>query len=92
MKELETGEKESTEFSFNNGIIMRGHRVVIPDSLQGYVLNELHHTHCGNTKIKTIARSIYYWPKIDQDIESMVKLCEACARNQREPTKAPNHQ
>lgn len=44
------------EFNVQNGVIMRGFRVVIPPSLRVKVLNQLHLGHFGINKMKAIAR------------------------------------
>ncbi|XP_063636134.1 uncharacterized protein LOC134806743 [Cydia splendana] len=47
---------------------------VVPDSL----LKEVHSGHMGIVKMKSIARSIVWWPGIDAAIESVCKACTAC--------------
>ncbi|GFT40738.1 uncharacterized protein K02A2.6 [Trichonephila clavipes] len=46
-----------SEFSLQNGCIMYGHRVCIPEKNQNQVLEELHVGHPGIVKMKAIARS-----------------------------------
>lgn len=43
------------EFSLQKGIIMRGHRVVIPKILRSLILKELHAGHFGIVKMKNVA-------------------------------------
>nr|CAH7754084.1 unnamed protein product [Callosobruchus chinensis] len=52
---------------------------------------ELHATHVGIMKMKQLARRYVYWPKIDQDIEKLVRSCEECALIRSSPAKAPVH-
>lgn len=40
------------EFSLHNGVVMRGHRVVVPKTLRSRVLEELHSGHFGVVKMK----------------------------------------
>ncbi|KAI5721049.1 hypothetical protein M8J77_015290 [Diaphorina citri] len=89
--ELQSGKCTSTEFSLHNGVIMRGQRVVIPESIQQYVLQELHQTHCGIVKMKALARSTVYWKNIDKDIESLVRSCPACVQITHVAKKVPLH-
>ena len=42
------------------------------------VLQELHRTHPGCAKMKSIARNYIWWPKMDSAIEDTVKQCQAC--------------
>lgn len=41
--------------------------------------------------MKALARRYCYWPRIDQDIEKVVKSCRACADQQKTPGKVPLH-
>ena len=41
--------------------------------------------------MKALARSYIWWPKIDQDIEGIVKKCESCLRYAKNPNKAMLH-
>ncbi|XP_044741880.1 uncharacterized protein K02A2.6-like [Chrysoperla carnea] len=70
---------------------MRGNRVIIPKTLQEYVLGELHNTHCGIVKMKAIARSTVYWKNIDKDIEQIAKACHICAQYQKADRHVPLH-
>lgn len=88
---LEQGIDSSTEFSLHNGVIFRGTRVYIPKSLRKHILNELHATHQGIVRMKSLARRYCYWPHIDEEIESLVKACQPCAEVKKNPKKMPLH-
>ena len=79
------------ELSCENGCLLWGHRVIIPVSLREEVLNLLHSTHMGMTAMKSLARNYVWWPKLDSSVESLVKHCETCQMNQRQPKKAVPH-
>lgn len=83
-KELESFFKKKDELTITNGCLLWGARVVIPKKLQKQVLEELHDSHPGITKMKMLARSYVWWPKIDQDIEDLVKQCAGCQQNRSE--------
>ncbi|XP_054259669.1 uncharacterized protein K02A2.6-like [Macrosteles quadrilineatus] len=91
LKELRQNQSEDSEFTISDDIIFRGSRVVIPASLQDSVLQELHDTHIGSTKMKQLARRYVYWRSIDKDIERVVRACPACASTRHSPPKAPLH-
>lgn len=82
-KEWSLFQKCQTEFSIHENCVLRGARVVIPESLQADVLSLLHETHPGVEKMKTVARSHVWWNGLDQDITDKVKHCQVCQENQR---------
>ena len=79
------------ELSTDQGCLLWGMRVIIPTSLQRRVLNELHFTHPGIIKMKLLARSYVWWPKLDSNIEDLVRSCSDCAALHSLPPKAPLH-
>ena len=62
------------ELSLWNGCVMWGSRVVMPSKLQPLILKELHAAHLGIVKMKAIARSFVWWPRIDNDREAVSQL------------------
>ena len=66
------------ELSAENNVVLWGGRVIIPDVLQPQVLELLHETHPGGSRMKSLARSYVWWPNMDQHIEDFVKSCEVC--------------
>lgn len=66
------------ELHEEEGVILWGNRVIVPTRLRSAVLNELHSTHMGIVKVKSLARSYVWWPQIDSEIEETVKSCGAC--------------
>ena len=75
--------------SVDQGCLVFGFRVVIPESLRDRMLEELHETHCGVVKMKAVARSFVWWPGLDKDVESWVRNCDACASYKDSPPSAP---
>ena len=68
-----------------DGLILKGDRVVIPESLRAQVLESTHTGHQGETKCLLLARQSVFWPGIRQ----MVKNCELCNKHQPVQTKLP---
>ncbi|GFN76162.1 transposon tf2-9 polyprotein [Plakobranchus ocellatus] len=77
--------------SLADGCLFYGHRVVIPSALQPQVLQILHLGHFGMQRMKQLARTAVYWPRIDTDIEDIARHCAACNEHQRLPPKQPFH-
>lgn len=80
-----------TEFSIQNGCLMRGIRVYIPKQLRARVLDELHTAHFGITKMKSLARAYCWWYMMDKDIEKLVANCSDCQTNRADPKKVEVH-
>ena len=70
---------------------MWGIRTIIPQKLCTRILKALHSAHLGVVKMKTLARSYVWWPRIDKDIEEITKCCEGCVQTQSNPRKVPIH-
>ena len=79
------------ELSTLDGWILWGSRVVIPPQGRKAALVELHETHTGCSKMKALARSYIWWPKMDQEIEALVQKCSICQESRSSPPSAPLH-
>lgn len=77
------------ELSIEDDCLLWGIRVVIPESLQPQLLQEIHRDHPGISRMKSLARSHVWWPGIDQDIEKVAKSCESCLAVKQAPPSAP---
>ena len=49
------------------------------------VLEVPHSTHIGISRMKSLARQFVWWPKLDSDVESMVKCCKINAVSAPDP-------
>ncbi|XP_055590022.1 uncharacterized protein K02A2.6-like [Uranotaenia lowii] len=68
-----------------NGCIMMEDRVVVPEFYSQRILRQLHRGHQGMERMKAIARSVVYWPNIDNDIQDLVRRCDICASAAKSP-------
>ena len=64
-------------------------QVVIPKSHQPSLLHALHETLLGKVKMKMLARSHFWWPKLDGEIEETSNNCKECSELSRDPAKVP---
>ncbi|BES87407.1 Hypothetical Protein NTJ_00214 [Nesidiocoris tenuis] len=88
---IETDPELALEYTLDNGILFKGQRVIVPKILRNAVLQELHRTHIGISKMKQLARRYVYWKGIDNDIEHLSRSCEPCAKMKSSPPKAQVH-
>ena len=88
---IEDFRKLSDSLSTAHGCLLYGSRVVMPPTLQPQVLQLLHLDHFGIQRMKQLARTVVYWPKLGSDIEDQSHKYSTCAENQKMPAKAPNN-
>lgn len=80
---------KADELSIESDCILWGYRTIVPSKLRNQILNDLHKSHLGIVKTKALARSYLWWPKLDNDIENLIKNCAACRTLQANPEKCP---
>jgi hypothetical protein len=71
------------ELTADQGCILWGNRVVIPPCHREKLLEDLHMTHPGIVRMKSLARSYLWFPGIDSAIESLVNACSVCQAMQK---------
>jgi hypothetical protein len=72
--------KLSSELSVTeNGILLRGHRIVIPVTMRRKVVQIAHEGHQGLVKTKSLLRAKVWFPYMDKLTEDIVKNCATCA-------------
>ena len=70
------------ELAIIDGLILKGHWCVIPSALHDEALKLLHHSHMGIVKTKDRARTSFFWPNLNWDIEVCLSKCHTCATYQ----------
>ena len=90
-EELQQYWRRREELSVMDGCILWGARVIVPKPGREQVLQELHETHPGIAKMKSLARSYVWWPNIGADLEAKVRTCGDCQQSQPQPALAPLH-
>ena len=75
-----------------DGVIYRGKRLIVPESLQQRVIELGHEGHQGIGKTKSFIRQFCWFPGLDTKVERHIKECLACRATQpsrhHEPIKA----
>ena len=92
-EEVKVFAHKKEELTVEDDVILWGPRVVIPDNpnMKERILEELHSTHPGIVKMKALARSYVWWPRIDNQLEQQVKSCPSCQQSQHSPAASPIH-
>ncbi len=65
--------------------------VVVPEQRRAGLLEQLHQSHPGMSKMKGLGRSYLWWPNLDADIETQVRDCTICQEQRKSPVRAPLH-
>ena len=73
--------------SCQEGCVLWGQRVII----RAQLLQELHEGHIGIVRMKALARSYIWWPKLDEDIEKLATNCEECGMTANMPPVSSYH-
>ena len=70
------------ELSVENGMLLKGERIVIRRSLQQDILQQIHAGHQGAEKCQLRARSCVFWTSMNTDIDKEVHQCATCQEYQ----------
>ena len=73
----------------DNGLVLRGERLVIPHSLCRSVLRDLHAARQGLTRTKQRARQTFFWPYLNNDLETLIRSCPQCRLHASSQPKEP---
>ena len=81
------------KYVMRNGILYRRrmveekehYQLVLPEAYHKEVLHGLHDdmAHLGVDRTTSLVRDRYYWPKMLQDIENHIKICERCIKRKK---------
>lgn len=72
-----------------NGIILRGERIVIPKALRNKTIELAHEGHQGIVKTKALIRTKVWFPGIDNAVEKIIEGCIPCLAATNSKTRNP---
>ena len=72
-----------------DGILFKGQKIIVPQSLRKEMLARIHEGHLGEEKCKERARAVLYWPGMAKDIEDCVAKCATCLQYRRKQQSEP---
>ena len=75
------------DITYEEGILYKGIRLIMPQSEQASTLKVLHMGHYAVDKMNLRARETVYWPGISEDIKVTYHKCEICAKFTRTQQK-----
>ena len=63
-----------------DGIILKGTRIVIPAKKHEAVSKLIHEGHLGLNKCKLHAKETVYWPGLNNQLKKLILNCELCPK------------
>ena len=70
--------REELTVNERKNIILRGSRLIVPQSLRSRVISIAHEGHQGLVKTKQLIREKIWFPGIDKDVKNMIDNCLPC--------------
>ena len=68
------------ELTVEDGLILKGTRIVISNKQHKAILELFHEGHLGLNKCKLRAKETVYWPGLNDQLEDLVLNCELCLK------------
>ena len=68
------------ELTIEDGLIMKGTRIVIPSKQCQAILKQIHEGYLGLDKCKLRAKETVYWPGLNNELEDLVLNCQLCLK------------
>jgi len=64
-------------------------RILVPKNSIPTIVNLLHKGHPGQTKSRELARQLYYWPGMNNDIDQVINQCRVCQESRPQQQHFP---
>ena len=77
------------ELTIEDGLILKGTRIVIPNKKCESILKLIHEGHLGSNKCKLHAKETVYWPGLNEQLEKLILNCELCLKYSQSKGKQP---
>ena len=87
--ELRPFQRYASSLCCVDGVILMGHRIVIPEALKPSILNALHAAHQGVGAMCARAGDSIFWPNITTDITRTREECTHCHRSAKSNPMQP---
>ncbi|KXJ12138.1 Uncharacterized protein K02A2.6 [Exaiptasia diaphana] len=75
------------DLSVENGLVLKGHRLIIPEKLRATMLQLVHQGHMGVEKCLLRAKDCMFWPGISKDIKELTSSCSTCMKYAKQQPK-----
>ena len=79
------------ELTIEDGLVLKGTRIIIPNKKREDILKLIHEGHLGFNKCKMRAKEMVYWLGMNEQLEQLIVNCQLCLKYSRSKDKnAPN--
>ena len=76
-----------------DGVILRGDQIVVPEKLRQRLIDQAHGGHPGSDRTTRRLKDIVFWPTLAQDVAKVLSACSICntlaSHQQKEPMIVP---
>ena len=79
------------KLTIEDGLILKGLRIVIPSKKQDAILKLIHKGHMGLTKCKLHTKETVYWPGLNEQLQKLILNCPLCLKYSQSECKQPLH-
>ena len=66
------------ELTVEDGLVLKGIRIIISKNKHNQILKMIHESHLGLGKCKLQVKDTVYWPGFNEQLEQLVLNCELC--------------
>ena len=85
------------ELTIEDGLILKGTHIVIPEEMREGILKQIHEGHLGFNKCQMRAKETVYWPGLNDQLEKLILNCQLClqyskSKNKSTPPTALGHE
>ena len=85
------------ELTIEDGLILKGTHIVIPEEMREGILKQIHEGHLGFNKYQMRAKETVYWPRLNDQLENLIHNCQLClkyskSKNKSTPPTALGHE
>ena len=79
------------ELTIEDGLVLKGMRIIIPNKKREEILKLIHEGHLGLNKCKMRAKETVFWPGINKQLEQLILNYQLCLKYSRSKDKNMPH-
>ena len=79
------------ELMIEDGLILKGMWIIIPDKMREDILKQIHEGHLGFNKCQMRTKETVYWPGLNDQLENLILNCQLCLKYSKSKNKSTPH-